>query len=129
MRNITRFDPFNEVVRFDPFRSIDDFFCMPQLPVFRAVAEKPDMRMDLSEDDGNYYVKAEMPGTKKEDIHVAIDGCSVSISTEVRKENEVKKGETVLRNERYYGRWARNFTLGHEVDETKDVAKYAEGIL
>jgi HSP20 family protein len=74
-------------------------------------------------------VKAEIPGVKKEDIHVAIDGNEVSISAEVKKDKEEKKGETVVRSERYFGRWARSFTLAWEVDEAKADAKYVDGVL
>jgi len=53
----------------------------------------------------------------------------VTISGEVKKEAEEKKGEDVLRSERYYGRISRSFTLPHDVDEAKVVAKYADGVL
>jgi len=128
MTNLTRFDPFGSV-SFDPFRSIDDFFYMPRMPVFRALPSEPEMKMDLSEDDKMYYLKAEIPGVKKEDIHVSIDGNEVSINAEMKKEKEEKKGETVLRSERYYGRWSRSFTLGVPVDEAKAEAKYTDGVL
>jgi HSP20 family protein len=128
MTNLTRFDPFGELVRFDPFRSMDDFFFLPR-PAFRTMPIAPEVKMDLSEDDKAFYIKAEIPGVRKEDIHVGIEGNLVSISAEVKKTTEEKKGETVLRSERYYGRCARSFTLSHEVDETKAEAKYADGVL
>jgi HSP20 family protein len=129
MTNLTRFDPFRSVVGFDPFRSMDDLFYMPRTPFFRALPTEPEMKMDLSEDDKAFYLKAEIPGVKKEDIHIAIDGNEVSISAEMKKEKEERKGETVLRSERYYGRWNRNFTLGHAVDDSKAEAKYTDGVL
>jgi HSP20 family protein len=85
--------------------------------------------MDVSEDDKAYYVKAEVPGVSKEDIHVAVEGNQVSISSEVKKEKEVRKGETVLRSERYCGMQSRSFTLMYDVDEVKSEAKYQNGIL
>jgi len=129
MTSLTRFDPFGSVVDFDPFRNLDEFFYMPRMPVFRAAPGGPDMKMDLTEDDKNYVLKAEIPGVKKEDIHVSIDGNEVSITAEMKKETEEKKGTTVLRSERYYGRWNRNFTLANSVDESKAEAKYADGVL
>lgn len=129
MTNLTRFDPFGSVVSFDPFRNMDDLLYMPRMPFFRAVPTEPEMKMDLSEDDKAFYLKAEIPGVRKEDIHVAIDGNEVSITAETKKEKEEKKGETVLRSERYYGRWSRSFTLGNTVDETKAEAKYTDGVL
>ncbi len=129
MNNLTRFDPFRAVVNFDPFRSLDDFFYMPRMPLVRAGPTEPAMTLDLSEDDKAYYFKVEIPGVKKEDIHIAIDGNEVSITAEAKKEEEVKKGETLLRSERYFGRWSRNVTLGYTVDETKAEAKYNDGVL
>ena len=131
MTNLTRFEPFRpfgSLVDFDAFPNVEDFFYMPRMPVFRAMAE-PKMTVDLTEDNNAYLLKAEIPGVKKEDIHVAIDGTDVSITVETKKEKEEKRGETVLRSERYYGRWNRNFSLATAVDETKAEAKYVDGIL
>jgi len=66
---------------------------------------------------------------KKDDIHVSIDGNQVTISGETKKESEEKKGEEVIRSERYYGKVSRSFTLAQDVDESKVVAKYADGVL
>jgi len=129
MTNLTRFDPFRSFVGFDPFRSMDELFYLPRTPFFRAVPTEPEMKIDLSEDDKAFYLKAEIPGVKKEDIHIAIDGNEVSISAEMKKEKEEGKGETVLRSERYYGRWSRSFSLGYAVDESKAEAKYTDGVL
>jgi HSP20 family protein len=129
MTSLTRFDPFRSVVGFDPFRTFDDWLYMPRMPLFRAVPAEVEMKMDLTEDDKAFYVKAEIPGVNKEDIHVSIDGNEVSIVAEAKKEREEKKGEAVLRSERYYGRWARSFTLGYAVDEAKAEAKYVDGVL
>lgn len=129
MTSLTRFDPFGSVVGFDPFRNFDEFFYMPRLPVFRAGASEPEMKMDVSEDDKTYYLKAEIPGVQKENIHISIDGNEVSITAEMKKETEEKKGATVLRSERYYGRWSRSFTLGNAVDGAKAEAKYTDGVL
>jgi HSP20 family protein len=60
---------------------------------------------------------------------VSVDGNEVTISGEVKKETEEKQGEEVLRSERYYGKISRSFTLPHDVDEAKVVAKYADGVL
>jgi HSP20 family protein len=87
------------------------------------------IKMDVKEDDKNYNVHAEIPGVKKEDIHVTIEGNQVSISAEIKKEKEEKEGGKVLRSERYYGKVYRSFTLGQDVDDTKATAKYNEGVL
>ncbi len=87
------------------------------------------LHIDVSEDDKSYSVRAEIPGVKKEDINVAVDGNQVEISAEVKNEKEIKDGEKLLRSERYYGKVYRAFTLDQDVDETATQAKYADGIL
>ncbi len=72
---------------------------------------------------------AELPGVKKEDIEVSIDGNHIAISAEVKKEHEEKNGERVLRSERYYGKFSRSFQLAQDVDESTAQAKYSDGVL
>ena len=130
MANITRFDPFGDLARFDPLRDIDDFFRVPRVRhLWRNLPEEPQIKMDVSEDEKAYRVKAEIPGVKKEDIKVSIDGNQVSIGAEVKREKEEKKGETVVRSERYYGSQFRAFTLQHDIDQGKSEAKYEDGVL
>lgn len=129
MAGITRYDPFN-LTRVDPFGDIDDLF-KGFLVRPMAFEGQPQMqiKMDVKENDGAYTVHADIPGVKKDDIHVTIEGNQVSISAEVKKEKEEKQGEKVLRSERYYGKVARSFTLAQDVDEAKAQAKYADGVL
>jgi HSP20 family protein len=128
MANITRFDPFGDLARFDPFRGFEDVFRLPR-GAMRGLPEEPQIKMDVSEDDKVYRVKAEIPGVNKEDIKVSIDGNQVSITAEVQREKEEKKGETVIRSERYYGTQYRSFTLQSDIDEGKADAKYENGVL
>lgn len=126
MANITRYDPFDVALE-DPF---DDLFRGFLRPVrFEGQPQPMQIKMDVKEDDKNYNVHAEIPGVKKEDIHVTIEGNQVSISAEIKKEKEEKEGGKVLRSERYYGKVYRSFTLGQDVDDTKATAKYNEGVL
>jgi len=130
MPNITRFDPFNSLTRFDPFLDVNDLFQgFGMRPLMRNFEYEPRMKMDIAEVDGKYTVKAEIPGVNKDDIHISIDGKVISISAEVRKEKEEKKGEEVIRSERYFGKISRSFTLANEVDSDKVQAKYADGLL
>jgi len=87
------------------------------------------IKLDVSEDDKAYSVHAEIPGVKKEDIHVNIDGSQVSISAEVKNEKEIKEGEKLLRSERYFGKVSRTFILDQDVDEETAQAKYSDGVL
>jgi HSP20 family protein len=123
MANITRYDPFDDFG--DLFKG---FFVRPMRFDLDAPAEMT-VKVDVTRTDDTYTVKAEMPGVAKDDIHVAIDGSQVTISGEVKKEKEEKKGEQVIRSERYYGRVSRSFTLPQEVDDAKANAKYADGVL
>lgn len=89
----------------------------------------PVIKMDVTEAEGAYTVKAEIPGVRKEDIHVEIDGPQVMITAEVKKDVEEKKEGRLLRSERSYGFASRVFTLGFDVDRAKAVAKYEDGVL
>lgn len=129
MANITRHDPFS-LTRVDPFGDIDDLFKgFFMRPVMFEGQPQIQIKMDVKEDDNAYTVHADIPGVKKDDIHVSIEGNQVSISAETKMEKEEKKGEKVLRSERYVGKVARSFTLAHEVDEAKSQAKYNDGVL
>jgi HSP20 family protein len=128
MANITRFDPFFELTRSNLFG--DDFFKGFSLrPVFGQQELTPEIRLDVSEDDKAYQVKAEIPGVKKEDIKVTVDGNQVSISAEIKKEKEEKEGTKVIRSERYYGSVSRSFSLAQDVDQGGASAKYNDGVL
>jgi HSP20 family protein len=73
-------------------------------------------------------VTAEMPGVKKEDIHIAIDGAQVTLEAEVKRE-QAEQNERQLHTERVYGKIMRSFTLPQEVDESKAQAKFKDGVL
>ena len=94
-----------------------------------GTSEAPQMRVDVKEVGDSYQVHAELPGIKKEDIHVHIDGPVVSISAERKQSKDVKEGERVLRTERYFGQVSRSFQLGQDVDESRSSAKFADGVL
>jgi HSP20 family protein len=120
MANVTRFDPFDDLFR--------GFFVRP-VDFNNAQQTAPSIKMDVKEDGDNYVVHAELPGVKKEDIHVVVDGNQVSISAEVKQEKEVKDGDRVLRSERYFGKVSRSFQLGQDIDDTKAAAKFNDGVL
>lgn len=94
-----------------------------------ATSSAPQIRIDLSETDNAFAIKAEIPGVKKEDIDVRIDGNQVTISAEVKQDSEEKKDGRVLRSERRYGYASRSFLLGSDVDQGNADAKYSNGVL
>ena len=87
------------------------------------------MKIDVTESPTAYSVKADIPGVKKEDISVHVEGNMVRIEAETRSEKETREGEKVLRSERHYGTISRSFSLAQDVDATKVQAKYADGVL
>ena len=122
MANILRYNPADDAFD-DLFRG---FFMRP---VRFDAPQAVQVKIDVSEDDKGYLVHAEIPGVKKEDIKVSIEGNQVAISAEVKKEKEVKEGEKVLRSERYFGQVSRVFTLANDVDENTAEAAYDNGVL
>ena len=124
MANISRFDPFGS----DVSDLLNGLFVRPVRFGVDGNGEIT-MKIDVKQDDKTYTVTAEMPGVKKEDIHVQVDGNLVAIDAEVKKEQEEKTDERVLRSERYYGRLSRSFTLEHEIDEAAVKAAYDDGLL
>lgn len=112
---------------------LDDMF--PDLfrrlgrPLQLSTEAPGDIRIEVTEHDKDYQVRAEIPGAKKEDIRVSVDGNYVSISAEVKKEKEEKSGGRVLLKETYYGSVSRGFSLAHEIDDKEVVAKLEDGVL
>lgn len=117
MNNLVYRDPFDELLRGFLIRPVG------------GQVEPQTLKVDVKEREDAYAIHAEIPGIKKEDIHVSIDGAIVSITAERREEKEVKDGERSLRSERYFGKVSRSFELPQEVDESQSSAKYNDGVL
>src|SRR2546421_5268913 len=123
MVNIQRFDPFNELV--------DDLFkgFLVRPVSYEGRGELPRLKVDVAEKNGAYTVTAELPGVKKDDIQVTIDGAQVTLGAELKREREASQDERVLHTERVFGKVSRSFTLPQEVDEAKAEAKFRDGVL
>ncbi|UCD68042.1 MAG: Hsp20/alpha crystallin family protein [Betaproteobacteria bacterium] len=124
MANLTRYSPFDTA--FDDL--LKGFFVRPATFDENTQA-KVNIRIDVTENDKTYVVHADVPGVKKEDIHVTIDGNQVAISAESKYQRESREGEKVLRSERSYGKAYRAFSLAQEVDEAGAEARYVDGVL
>ena len=124
MANITRFDPFNDLVD-----NLFKGFLVRPMGYEGAQSVLPRVKVDVTESNGAYLVTADLPGVKKEDIQVAIDGAQVTLSAEVKREKDVAEGERVLHTERTYGKLTRSFALPQELDEAKAEAKFKDGVL
>ena len=124
MANVTRFDPFNDLVD-DLFKG---FLVRPVSYEGRGDV-LPRVKVDVAEANGAYVVNAELPGVRKEDIQVSIDGTEVTLAAEVKREKEANKDERVLHSERVYGKVSRSFSLPQEIDEARAEAKFRDGVL
>lgn len=132
MANIIQHSPlFNRLARFDPFRDEDWLRGLGIRPFpFNGDQEtSPQIKIDLVENDNEYSVRAEIPGVRKEDINVSVEGSRVSISAEAMQEKKEMKGGKAIWCECSHGASYRCFTLDSEVDETKAEASYENGVL
>ena len=124
MNPMTRYEPL--VGRLD---GLFNEFLRPAFVWENAAASEPlPIRVDVKENAGTYTVFAELPGVKKDQIAVEIEGNEVTISAETRSE-AAKEGEKFLRVERYFGKTARRFALPQELDEAKAQARFNDGVL
>lgn len=122
MSNLTRYGLFDDV--FNDFAK--GFFLKPMV-----MENQPELqiRIDVREDKNAYRVHADVPGTRKEDIQVTVDGNVVTIRAEAKRASEQKDGEKLLRSERYVGTVSRSFQLPYEIDLAAAEAKYQDGVL
>lgn len=125
MVNLVRREPLS---LFDEM--LNDFFSRAGVPA--RTSGLPTVAracMDVIDLGDRYEVLVDLPGVKKEDIHVTIEGPRVSISAETRTERQRKEGDRVLHSERSAASYARSFELPAEVSEQGAEAKFEDGVL
>jgi len=122
--NLTRYEPL--VGQLD---NLFNEFLRPAFVLDNRAADVARIRLDVKENGEAYTVAAEIPGVKKEGINVEIEGNEVTISAEVKREQEEKDGEKWLRVERFHGKAERRFALPQEIDEAKASARFTDGVL
>jgi len=127
MANLTLYDPFD--VTFEPFDDLFKGFFRPVRMEGMEGVSQMQIKMDVKENDKSYTVHADIPGVKKEDIHVTIDGNQACTHVAYATSEVITIYPMVLRSERYYGKVARSLTLGSEIDEGASEAKYDNGVL
>lgn len=120
--------------RFMPniFNDFIDDFSTPSLYMQSLLndAAEPQIRVNVSETTKEFIVKAEIPGAKKEDIHISIDGSYVNITAQRTTETEEKSpDERMIRSEYYFGSSSRGFQLPSDINRDKVKANYENGIL
>jgi HSP20 family protein len=94
-----------------------------------SVAPAVRARTDVIDKGDKYAVSVDLPGMRKEDIQVSIDGARISISAEDKSERQVKDGDKVLHTERTATSYARSFELPAEVTEEGADASFENGVL
>lgn len=120
-------DPFYSFFNFDDSYFDKSFF--PSLKdTFSSIKESFTPAIDVSEDKQNVYVKADLPGLKKEDVSVELDNGLLKIRGE-RKVEEESKDKDYYRVERTYGSFQRVLKLHSSVNEANIKAKYKNGVL
>ena len=85
-------------------------------------------RVDISETDKEFVIKAEIPEVNKQDVKVTVDNGVLTIRGERKKEKE-EKNKKFHRVERFYGSFSRSFTLPENADEAKIEASFKDGVL
>ncbi len=112
-------------------KGLDELFEGFFLPIRQKAMETDHMipLMDISETDGAFLVKAEMPGIKKEDIDINVHDGMLTISGETTAETEEKREGVVIRQERRSGKYVRSMTVGTNIDGAHITANYTDGVL
>lgn len=124
--------------RTDPFTPLfgdwmDDFWnragMIPAMPRYADMPSIERALMDVVDKGESFEIKVDMPGVKKENIEVSIEGSHVSIRAETQTTKEEKEGEKVLHTERFAAMYARTFELPADVTEAGAEARYEDGVL
>jgi HSP20 family protein len=123
------------LVKWDPLREIEDMFDRysramgsPRSGQEAITTGDWSPRVDISETDEAFMVKAELPEVKKEDVKVTVANGVLSIEGE-RKQEKEEKGKKFHRVERYYGKFYRSFSLPANIDESGIKAAFQDGML
>jgi HSP20 family protein len=129
----------NTLTRWEPLREMEDFQNRLSTLFGRAPTRRPNGReeitladwmplADITEDEKEYLIKAELPEVKKEDVKVSVENGVLTISGERKFEKEEKKRK-YHRVERGYGTFVRSFALPDDADAGKVQAEFKNGVL
>ncbi len=129
----------NHLTRWDPFKELEELRNRFSTAFTRAAAQpasgKESMTVaewsplvDITEDDKEYLIKAELPEVKKDDVKVTVEQGVLTITGE-RKFEKDEKSTKYHRIERSYGSFVRSFSVPDDSDPSKVVAEFKDGIL
>ncbi len=125
------------VIKWEPFRDVDDVFdrffaeSMRRWPRASTATQQPREwapAADVSETDGEYLIKAELPEVRKEDVSITVQDGVLTLAGE-RKQEKVEEQEKIHRIERFYGSFARRFALPENADEQGIRAESRDGVI
>lgn len=127
------------LVRWDPFRELEDvsdrlnrMFAGPatQMPSGKETMIVADWTpsVDISETEGEYQIKAEIPDVKKGDVKITLEDGVLTIQGQ-RKQEKKEQNTKYHRIERSYGSFARTFSLPDVIDVEKVKAEFKDGVL
>jgi HSP20 family protein len=146
MNALTKWNPFGTsseiaewrpLARWTPFREMERMLERVQIDMDRLFngGRKEAMTItewcplvDITEDDKEFLVKAELPEVKKEDVKVTVEDNALTIRGERKAEKE-EKGKRYHRIERSYGSFERSFTLPEAADASKINSEFKDGVL
>jgi HSP20 family protein len=130
------------VIKWEPFRDVDDIFdrfvaetvrrwprqAQGQGAQLQQAAREWAPVADVSETDGEYLIKAELPEVRKEDVNITVQDGVLTLSGE-RKQEQRAEQEKLHRIERFYGSFARRFALPENADEQGIRAESRDGVI
>ncbi|MBI3478991.1 MAG: Hsp20/alpha crystallin family protein [Nitrosomonadales bacterium] len=127
------------LVKWDPFRELEDVTDRLNRIFGRSAIRtetSPKMlgmadwspSVDISETDTEYLIKGEIPGVKKEDVKVTLEGGMLTLQGERKMEKE-EKGKKFHRVECSYGSFMRSFRVPEDADESKVKAEFKDGMI
>ena len=140
MNKLTKWNPWKLSPSWDPFREMEEMHNRlsslfgRSWPVWRSEPEEGFTlaewmpSVDIEESDKEYLIKAELPGMKKEEVKLKVEGGTLSISGERKAEKE-EKDKKYHRVERSYGAFSRSFTLPEGALAEKISAEFKDGVL
>ena len=139
MKTLEKWNPFRVTASWDPFRELEEMqnrlasLFGRRLPALQGREEVFGLTewmppVDISEDDKEYTLKAELPGMNKEDVKVTVENGVLSITGE-RKDEKEAKDKKYHRIERSYGSFIRSFALPEGALADKIGAEFKDGIL
>jgi HSP20 family protein len=127
------------LVRWDPFRELEEMSERLSRMIGQSTRHRENGKetltvadwaptVDISETEGEYLIKAELPGVEKDGVKITLQDEVLTLQGE-RKQEKEEKAKKYHRIERSYGRFVRSFTLPDSVDEAKVLAEFKDGVL